>query len=86
MKLGFALQFGRQDELEFRAALSKGGMARINAALDEVDATKAEATLESDRNMILSEIDSNMGLGAFNELIQSGMLVEYRTLARQGLR
>lgn len=86
MKLGIVLQFGDQDECAFRAALSKGGMARVDEVLQGIDATKAEATLRSDLEMILLEIEGSMGLHAFNELIRNGLLAEYRNLARKGLR
>ena len=86
MKLGIVLQFGDQDELDFRAALSKGGMTRVNEVLEGIDATKAQATLRTDLEMILLEIEGSMGLDAFNELIRKGILAEYKTLARKGLR
>ena len=80
------IQFGDKDEVEFRAALLKDGMARVATALEGIDATAAEATLSTDREMILLEIGSSMGVDAFNELIRSGMAAEYRSLAKQGLR
>ena len=80
------IQFGDKDEVEFRAALLKGGMTRVAAVLEGIDATAAEATLSTDREMILLEIENSMGLEAFNELIRSGMANEYRNLATQGLR
>jgi hypothetical protein len=86
MKLGVVLQFGDQTERDFRAALSKGGIARINEVLDGIDATKAEATMRSDLQIILSEIEASMGLHVFNQKIREGILTEYRSLARQGLR
>ena len=86
MKVPTVIQFGDKDEVEFRAALIKGGMSRVGAALEGIDATAAEATLSTDREMILLEIENSMGLEAFNELIRSGMASEYRSLAKQGLR
>ena len=78
MKISVVLQFGEKDELDFRAALSKGGMARIDGVLEGIDATKAEATLRSDLNMILLEIEGSMGLRAFNEMIRDGIRAEYK--------
>ena len=86
MKISVVLQFGEKDELDFRAALSKGGMARIDGVLEGIDATKAEATLRSDLNTILLEIEGSMGLHAFNEMIRDGIRAEYKNLARKGLR
>ena len=86
MRVLTVIQFGDKDEVEFRAALLKGGMNRVGAALEGIDATAAEATLSSDREMILLEIENSMGLEYFNQLIRSGMASEYRSLAKQGLR
>ena len=86
MKIDIALQFCDRDELAFRAALSEGGMARISEVLEGIDAIKASATLQSDLEMILLEIENSMGLDAFNALIRKGILAEYKNLARKGLR
>ena len=86
MNLPTMIQFGDKDELEFRAALLKGGMARVATVLEGIDATAADATLSTDREMVLLEIENSMGLEDFNELIRSGMVREYRSLAKQGLR
>ena len=86
MKLGIVLQFGDQDELDFCAALSKGGMARVKEVLEAIDATKAQATLRTDLKMILLEIEGSMGLDSFNTLIREGILAEYKNLARKWLR
>ena len=86
MRLGIALQFGDQDELAFRAALSKDGMVRVHEVLQGIDATTADATLRTDLEMILSEIEGSMGVHAFNQMIREGLLVEYKNLARKGLR
>jgi hypothetical protein len=61
-------------------------MTRANEVLEVIDATKAQATLRTDLEMILLEIEGSMGLGAFNELIRKGILAEYKTLACKGLR
>ena len=86
MKISTVIQFGDKDEVEFRAALLKGGMARVGAVLESIDATAAEATLSTDREMILLEIENSMGLEEFNQLIRSGVASEYRSLAKQGIR
>jgi hypothetical protein len=86
MKLGVVLQFGDQDEIAFRAALSKGGMARVQEAVEGIDALKAEATLRTDLTMILLEIESSMGVDSFNQLIREGVLAEYKNLAMNGFR
>ena len=86
MKLGVVLQFGDQDEIAFRAALSKGGMARVQEAVEGIDALEAEATLRTDLTMILLEIESSMGVDSFNQLIREGVLAEYKNLAMNGFR
>ena len=86
MNISTLIQFGDKDEVEFRAALLKGGMNRVSEVLEGIDATAAEATLSSDREMILLEIENSMGLEAFNQLIQIGITDEYRRLAKQGIR
>ena len=86
MKLPTVIQFGDKDEIEFRAALLKGGMARVATVLEGIDATAADATLSTDREMVLLEIENSMGLQDFNEQIRSGMVREYRSLSKQGLR
>jgi hypothetical protein len=57
MKISIMLQFCDQDELAFQAALSKGGMARVDEVLQGIDVTKAQATLHTDLAMILVEIE-----------------------------
>ena len=86
MKLGINLQFCDHDELAFRAALSKGGLARVDEVLQGIDAMQASATRRTDLEMILIEIEGSMGLHAFNQLIREGILEQYRSLARKGLR
>ena len=86
MKIPTVIQFGVKDEIEFRAALLKEGMTRVATVLEGIDASAAEATLSTDREMILLEIENSMGLDAFNQLIRIGMAGEYRSLAKQGLR
>ena len=54
MRVPTVIQFGDKDEVEFRPALLKGGMTRADAASECIDATAAEATLGSDREMILA--------------------------------
>ena len=86
MKLDIQLQFCDHDEIAFRAALSKGGLARIDEVLQGIDATQASATRRTDLEMVLIEIEGSMGLAAFNQLIREGILEQYRSLARKGLR
>ena len=86
MRIGIQLQFCDHDELAFRAALSKGGLARVDEVLQGIDAMQASATRRTDLEMILIEIEGSMGLHAFNQLIREGILEQYRSLARKGLR
>ena len=86
MKRRTIIQFGDKDEVEFRTALLKGGVDRVSAALEGTGASTADASLESDRQLILLEIENSLGLGEFNQMIRMGLLSEYRALAKQGLR
>ena len=86
MKIGINLQFCDHDELAFRAALSKGGLARVDEVLQGIDAMQASATRHTDLEMILIEIEGSMGVDTFNQLIRKGVLDQYRSLARKGLR
>ena len=62
---------------------SKGGLARVNAALDKVDARHAGATMEDDKRDILADIERTVGLDEFNKRVRAGLKQEYTQLATQ---
>ena len=61
-------------------------MKWVHEVLQGIAATTADATLRTDLEMILSEIEGSMGVHAFDQMIREGLLAEYKNLARKGLR
>ena len=77
------LQFSAADEHDFRVALSSGGRTRIDAALMNIDAEQARASVTTDRDCILAVVEREMGLGQFNALIRDGIKHEYTKICRR---
>ena len=75
------VRFAPQDMAEFRRALNKGGMERVHKALDGLDARDASASVESDKAMILGDIEATVGLDVFNQRVREGLLAEYKRTA-----
>ena len=75
------MQLGAKEQEDFRAALNKGGLARVNAALDKVDARDAGATMEDDKRDILADIERTVGLDEFNKRVRAGLKQEYKQLS-----
>ena len=75
------MQLGAKEQEDFRAALNKGGLARVNAALDKVDARDAGATMEDDKRDILAGIERTVGLDEFNKRVRAGLKQEYKQLS-----
>ena len=76
-----AVRFAPKDSSEFRQALTQGGMRRVEAALRELDARDASATVENDKVMILGDIEATVGLSEFNLRVRESMRTEYRRIA-----
>ena len=75
------MQLGAKEQEDFRVALNKGGLARVNAALDNVDAREAGATMEDDKRDILADIERTVGLDEFNRRVREGLKMEYKRIA-----
>ena len=75
------MQLGAEEQQEFRAALQQGGLARVNVALDKVNAREAGATMEDDKRDILADIERTVGLDEFNERVRGALKSEYARIA-----
>ena len=75
------LQFAPRDAIEFRKALQKDGMARVEKALAELDARAAGASVASDKEMILEEIETTVGVEEVNRRVRERVLAGYRRIA-----
>ena len=77
------VQLGSHDMTEFRVALNTTGLERVNRALAGLDARDAQASVESDKGMILRDIESAVGMEEFNRRVREGMLAEFKRIATQ---
>ena len=80
------MQLSTKDEREFRVALQKDGMARIEASLREIDVSTAQASVKKDRVMILDSIKQEISLDDFNKFVRSGLSKEFRAIAVNAFR
>jgi hypothetical protein len=79
------IQFGRSDERAFRIALEKGGPARIQTALSAIRVAEENSSVESDKHLILAEIEATTGIGEFDALVRAGLASEYRRISATGI-
>ena len=84
--LEIEMQLSTKDEREFRVALQKDGMARVEESLRGIDVSTAGASVDKDRAMILESIKQEISLDAFNQFVRSGLLKEFRTIAVNAFR
>ena len=75
------VQLGSHDMTEFRVALNTTGLERVNKVLAGLDARDAQASVESDKGMIMSDIEEAVGMEEFNRRVREGMLAEFRRIA-----
>ena len=80
------VQLGAADARDFRSALNKGGMARVQKALEAIDARDAAASVQSDLDMILGQIADKTGMVSFNERVRGALLAEFKRISGAGLR
>ena len=80
------VQLGAADARDFRSALNKGGMARVQKALEAIDARNANASVQSDLDMILAQIAEKTGMEAFNARVREALLGEFKRISNAGLR
>ena len=75
------VQLGSHDMTEFRVALNTTGLERVNKALAGLDARDAQASVPSDKGMILGDIEEVVGMEEFNRRVRAGMLAEFKRIA-----
>ena len=61
--------------------MSRVGSERVNRALAGLDARDAQASVETDKGMILSDIESAVGMEEFNRRVREGVLAEFKRIA-----
>ena len=84
--LEIEMQLSTKDEREFRVALQKDGMARIEESLRGIDVSTAESSVNKDRTMILDSIKQEISLDDFNTFVRTGLLKEFRAIAVKAFR
>ena len=80
-KVKVDVQLAPRCEREFRFALHDGGLLRVEDALAGIDAEMAEASVESDRVLILNDIKKRVGIIKFNKAIRKFLKLEFRSIA-----
>jgi len=80
-KVKVDVQLAPRCEREFRLALHDGGLLRVEDALAGIDAEMAEASVESDRVLILNDIKKRVGIIRFNKAIRKFLKLEFRSIA-----
>jgi len=83
--LNIEMQFAPEDERDFKIALQKNGLTRIEKALSMIDVATAQASVEKDRMLILNSIQKQMTLEDFNNRVRDGLRLEYRRVSASGL-
>ena len=61
-------------------------MERVHGALVALDALNAGASVPSDRDMILGDIEATVGVEQFNKRVQESMRTEYKKIATSAVR
>ena len=80
-KIPIQVQLAVNEERDFRRALSRDGLGRVENALAGIDVSHARASFEADRQMILKQIQRETTLADFNAFVQAGLRDEYRRVA-----
>ena len=84
--LEIEMQLATKDEREFRVALQKDGLARVEDSLRGIDVSTAQSSVDKDREMILESTKQDISLDDFNQFVRSGLLKEYRAIAVNAFR
>ena len=80
------IQFGPSDEQNFRSALNRtDGPTRVKAALDEICVDDAHASVETDKELISTEIKATIGMEEFDTHVRDGLTREYRRISALGM-
>ena len=85
-EVAVVVQLGANDMVEFQKALQRNGMERVHGALVALDALNAGASVPSDRDMILGDIEATVGVEQFNKRVQESMRTEYKKIATSAVR
>ena len=85
-KLEIEMQLSTKEELEFRVALQKGGMARIEESLRGIGVSTAESSVDKDRAMVLDSTKQEISLDDFNIFACTGLLKKFRAIAIKAFR
>ena len=75
-----------KDMVDFQHALNMDGMARVSRALAALDARDASASVSSDKDMVLDDIQTTVGFDEFNRQVREGMLAEYKRISVSAMR
>ena len=84
--LEIEMQLSKKDRRDFRVALQKDGMARVEASLREIDVSTAQASVDKDRAIILDSIKREISLDDFNQFVRSGLSKEFRAITFNAFR
>ena len=76
------MQLAAGETQEFRKALHKGGLERVKAALEKIDARDAGATMPDDKTCILAEIEGTIGLEQFHARVRDALMAEYSRISK----
>ena len=86
LEVSIIIQLGSADAVAFRAALNKaGGISRLQRAIEAIDVRFADASVESDRKLILNNIEESAGIDELNRLIRARLLIEFKRISAQSL-
>ena len=79
------VQLTPRDEAAFMQALHRDGLTRVRNALSRINVESAEASVDSDRALILECIQKQTTLEKFNELVRDILMGEYRRMSAGAL-
>ena len=80
------VRLGSKDMVDFQRALNMDGMARVSRALAALDARVASASVSSDKEMVLDDIERTVGFDEFNRQVRKSMLAEYKRIVVSAMR
>ena len=85
-KVKVEVRLASTDMTEFRRAVLKDGIGIVETAMAKLDAREATASVPSDRDMIMSDIDACVGFEEFNRRVRECMLGEFKRVALEAMR
>ena len=75
-----------KDMTEFRRAVYKDGDKCVEKAMAALDARNATASVVSDKDMIMGDIDAGVGIEEFNRCVRGCMFTEFNRIVRDAMR